>query len=205
MPNQQKDDVYTPPVKAWVPKPQPGPAYHGQGMGAKESVSAPPPAKDNWWDPKTWGYQTTGYHPGPSYGAYGQGMDQPPVPAYDPNRDRWYQDPQVVKPNGVTPANRDMWWGNGVARERPMDFQGGQQRPAEPGMSAPAWSGPSAGSGSGYDPGFPVWQGDGGGYDNGGGGGYGRSGYNPGYGYPSYEQPKPQPKRYDYGLTNWRF
>jgi hypothetical protein len=53
-----------------------------------------------------------------------------------------------------------------------------------------------------------MWQGDGGGYggyDNGGGGGYGRYGYSPGYGYSSYEQAKPQPKRYDYGLTSWRF
>lgn len=48
---------------------------------------------------------------------------------------------------------------------------------------------------------FPEWEG-------GNGGGYGRANYGPGYGgydRAVYEQPKPQPRRYDYGLTSWHF
>jgi hypothetical protein len=76
---------------------------------------------------------------------------------------------------------------------------------------APEFFGPTEGGGqmSAMSPGegFPEWQG----YDNEReGGSYGRGGYGGeryGYNYsPGYEAPKPQaPRRYDYGLTTWRF
>lgn len=86
--------------------------------------------------------------------------------------------------------------------------------PAEPEQGyAPEFFGPTESLGGGQmsalspGEGFPEWTPD---YNEREGGGYGRGGYAPyeryNYNYsPGYEAPKPQPRRYDYGLTTWKF